>query len=207
MFVTFTYEVTGNKIEYFATTIIKQMNNKLMIVVSETITLTPILSTDHGKLYNLMSRIYLPEYRHLWFDAGSWYMDKIYSYANLEKDLATPNSFYFFVHYQSELIGILKLIENVALTEFKDQKSAKLDRIYVDPSFHGKGIGKTLIRWTESRLIASGHSVLWLEAIDTQKKALAFYEKMDYKICNTFQLEYELIYPNLRGMYRMYKPI
>jgi hypothetical protein len=34
-----------------------------------------------------MSRIYLPEYRHLWFDDGSWYMEKIYSYANMAMDL------------------------------------------------------------------------------------------------------------------------
>lgn len=183
------------------------MSNKNRIVVSETITLTTISITDQEKLFSLMSRIYLPEYHHLWFDAGAWYMDKIYSYANLEKDLATPNSSYYFVHYQSEAIGILKLIENVPLVEFKDRKSAKLDRIYLDPDFHGKGIGKTLIHWVENRLASSSHSILWLEAIDTQEKALAFYEKMDYKICGTFELKYDLIHPYLRGMYRMYRPI
>lgn len=178
-----------------------------MIAVSDTITLKPISIDDQEKLFALMSKIYLPEYRHLWFDAGAWYMNKIYSYANLERDLATPNSSYYFVYYQSEAIGILKLIESVTLIEHKDRKSAKLDRIYLDPAFHGKGIGKSLIYWAENRLAANGHSFLWLEAIDTQKKALQFYEKMDYKICGTFELEYELIHPSLRGMYRMYKSI
>ena len=154
-----------------------------------------------------MSRIYLPEYRHLWFDSGNWYINKIYSYANLESDLATPNSSYYFVYYQSELIGILKVIENVPLIEFKEQKSAKLDRIYLDPAFHSKGIGKTLIHWTEKRLADTGHTILWLEAIDTQEKALTFYERMDYKTCGIFKLQYELIHPHLRGMYRMFKSI
>jgi hypothetical protein len=58
-----------------------------MIVVSDTITLTAI-TNDQEKLFELMSRIYLPEYRHLWFDDGSWYMEKIYSYTNMERDLA-----------------------------------------------------------------------------------------------------------------------
>jgi GNAT superfamily N-acetyltransferase len=95
-----------------------------------------------------MSRIYLPEYRHLWFDDGSWYMEKIYS-TNMERDLAIHNSSYYFVQYQSQTIGILKLIENIPLAEFKNRKSAKLDRIYLDPEFHGQGIGKTLLDWTE----------------------------------------------------------
>jgi hypothetical protein len=47
-----------------------------MIVVSDTITLTAITINDQEKLFELMSRIYLPEYRHLWFDDGSWYMEK-----------------------------------------------------------------------------------------------------------------------------------
>jgi ribosomal protein S18 acetylase RimI-like enzyme len=152
-----------------------------------------------------MQRIYLPEYRHLWLDSGSWYMEKIYSYTNLARDLDNPNSYYYFVHYQSETIGILKLIENIPLAEFKDRKSAKLDRIYLDPAFHSRGIGKTLIHWTEKRLVVSGHSILWLEAIDTQEKAVVFYEKMDFQICGTFKLEFDLIHDNLRGMYVMYK--
>jgi GNAT superfamily N-acetyltransferase len=119
-----------------------------------------------------MSRIYLPEYRHLWFDEAG--MEKIYSYTNMERDLAIHNSSYF-VQYQSQTIGILKLIENIPLAEFKNRKSAKLDRIYLDPEFHGQGIGKTLLDWTERS--SKWSFPLWLEAIDTQKKAVLFYEK------------------------------
>jgi GNAT superfamily N-acetyltransferase len=77
-------------------------------------------------------------------------------YTNMERDLAIHNSSYYFVQYQSQTIGILKLIENIPLAEFKNRKSAKLDRIYLDPEFHGQGIGKTLL--DRKRLAASGHS-------------------------------------------------
>jgi GNAT superfamily N-acetyltransferase len=93
------------------------------------------------KLFELMSE-YIFEYRHLWFDDGSWYMEKNIFYTNMERDLAIHNSSYYFVQYQSQTIGILKLIENIPLAEFKNRKSAKLDRIYLDPEFHGQGIGK-----------------------------------------------------------------
>lgn len=176
-----------------------------MIVLPNTITLSTINISDQKKLFDLMSRIYLPEYRHLWYDDGLWYLNKIYSYTNLEIELSNTNSSYYFVHFKSETIGILKIIENVSLIEFVDKKSAKLDRIYLDPAYHSKGIGKALLQYTENRILATGHSILWLEAIDTQKKAIAFYKKMDFHVCGTFDLKFELIYPPLRGMYRMYK--
>jgi hypothetical protein len=104
----------------------------------------------------------------------------------MERDLAIHNSFYYFVQYQSQTIGILKLIENIPLAEFKNRKSAKLDRIYLDPEFHRHR--KTLLDWTEKRLAASGHSLLWLEAIDTQKKAVLFYEN---ELPNLWHLQIE----------------
>jgi GNAT superfamily N-acetyltransferase len=106
-------------------------------------------------------------------EAGIW---KIYSYTNMERDLAIHNSSYYFVQYQSQTIGILKLIENIPLAEFKNRKSAKLDRIYLDPEFHGQGIGKTLLDWTE-KISSKWSFPLWLEAIDTQKKAVLFMKK------------------------------
>jgi GNAT superfamily N-acetyltransferase len=106
----------------------------------------------------------------------------------MERDLAIHNSSYYFVQYQSQTIGILKLIENIPLAEFKNRKSAKLDRIYLDPEFHGQGKHRNSSRLDRKRLAASGHSLLWLEAIDTQKKAVLFYEKMNFQICGTFKL-------------------
>jgi hypothetical protein len=89
-------------------------------------------------------------------EAGIW---KIYSYTNMERDLAIHNSFYYFVQYQSQTIGILKLIENIPLAEFKNRKSAKLDRIYLDPEFQPRH-RKNSSRLDRKRLAASGHSLL-----------------------------------------------
>jgi GNAT superfamily N-acetyltransferase len=86
-------------------------------------------------------------------EAGIWKNIFLHQYGTRSRH----NSSYYFVQYQSQTIGILKLIENIPLAEFKNRKSAKLDRIYLDPEFHGQGIGKTLLDWTE-RLAASGHS-------------------------------------------------
>jgi GNAT superfamily N-acetyltransferase len=86
----------------------------------------------------------------------------------MERDLAI-HTHPIILLYQSQTIGILKLIENIPLAEFKNRKSAKLDRIYLDPEFHGQGIGKTLLDWTE-KISSKWSFLLWLEAIDTQKK-------------------------------------
>jgi GNAT superfamily N-acetyltransferase len=71
------------------------------------------------------------------------------------------------------------------LIEFRS-KICQTGSIYLDPAFHGKGIGKTLVHWTK-KLAASGHSILWLEAIDTQKKAVCFM-KNGLQICGYIRL-------------------
>jgi GNAT superfamily N-acetyltransferase len=71
-------------------------------------------------------------------------MNKIYSYANMERDLAS-----LILPIILSIISIannwdIKTNRKYSLVEHKDRKSAKLDRIYLDPEFHGKGIGKVL---------------------------------------------------------------
>jgi GNAT superfamily N-acetyltransferase len=72
-------------------------------------------------------------------EAGIW--KKIYS-TPIWNEISPFTTHPIILFNQSQTIGILKLIENIPLAEFKNRKSAKLDRIYLDPEFHGQGIGK-----------------------------------------------------------------
>jgi GNAT superfamily N-acetyltransferase len=120
-----------------------------------------------------MSRIYLPEYRHLWFDDGSWYMEKIYPTPIWTRSRHSQ-LILLFCSVSIANNWDFKIDRKYSLAEFKIE--SKLDRIYLDPEFHGQGIGKTLLDWTKK--ISSKWSFHFMvEAIDTQKKAVLFYEK------------------------------
>ena len=176
-----------------------------IIIVSNTISLTEINLTDHKKLYNLMCKIYPPVYKHLWPDDGKWYLKEIYLKKNLEKELNNSNARYYFVNYKQEPVGILRVILNEPLIGVKNKYATKLHRIYLSPSVQNKGIGKEIVNWVEKKLCTKQESILWLEVMDSQGVAIRFYEKLGFKIVGSFRLQFELMYENVKGMYRMVK--
>ncbi len=177
------------------------------IQLSETLSLRTISSDNAVELKQLMHRIYPPAYEHLWEDDGYWYVEETFSSENLEKELANPKASYYFVTYQQEIIGILRLIHDLTLSDLPEKKATKLHRIYLDPKIHGKAIGKFLMEWVTQQAVNNGSEILWLEAMDTQEQALQFYKKLGYITSNDFRLTFELLHSNLRGMHTMYLPL
>ena len=175
-----------------------------ILKISDTISLIAITLTDADVLLDLMRKIYTPPYRHLWEDNGQWYVEKTFCKASLEKEMAELNASYYFVTHYKEIIGVLRFIHDVTFIDFKNLKSTKLHRIYLDPTTHGKGIGKLLMDWTATEAIKNDSQLLWLEAMDTQEQALVFYKKLGYQISSDFRLTFELMQTHLRGMLRMY---
>jgi hypothetical protein len=145
-----------------------------MIVVSDTITLTAITIRKKIIWTNVQNISSNTAIFGLMTEAGIWKKYILHQYGTRSRH----SQLIHFVQYQSQTIGILKLIENIPLAEFKNRKSAKLDRI-----------SWSRISWprhrNSSRLdrkISSKWSfLLWLEAIDTQKKAVLFMKKWTSK--------------------------
>lgn len=175
--------------------------------ISEDLVLNSIQLADQQRLYQLMCKIYLPVYKHLWPDEGDWYLNTFYGKENLDKELADPDSRYYFVDYKNKTIGILRIGLNAPFTKLKSRKPVKLHRIYLDPTVHGKGLGKKLMAWVEQEFCIPGPSLLWLEVMDSQHAAIRFYEKLGFNKVQAFRLPYKAMYEHMRGMYSMVKEI
>lgn len=63
----------------------------------------------------------------------------------------------------------------------------RLDKIYVLPDMHGKGIGKTLLDFIIADIKKSGASVLELN-VNRKNKAISFYEKLGFTITKEVDL-------------------
>lgn len=174
------------------------------IQLSESISLKAVTLNDTVILKELMHKIYPPPYKHLWEDDGYWYVEETFSKPALEKELADPHALYYFVEYQKEVVGVLRIMYDVPLSDNSDLKATKLHRIYLDPKLQGKGFGKLLMDWSKQQAIDNGSQIIWLEAMDTQDQALQFYKKLGYVISSDFRLTFNLMHEHLRGMYRMY---
>ncbi|NQX82778.1 MAG: GNAT family N-acetyltransferase [Flavobacteriaceae bacterium] len=176
-----------------------------MIKVSDDIKLVEIKSENQEELYDLMSKIYTPIYEYLWKDGGARYIDSLYNNENLKEELAEPNSRYYFVKYKNNISGILRVLLSCKLDDYENVNCFKLQRIYLDSSTRGYGVGKKLINWVADTHKTTGKNVLWLETMREKAKAVDFYMKMGFEIHSEFDLDIKGIDEDYKQMYRLYK--
>lgn len=190
-----------------------------MITISDQLVLQPITLEDQPALFELMNRIYPPAYAHFWQDQGHWYINSLYTPDNLKKELQEKGSYYYFVRscrparqvresvYSKEYttIGILKVIENCTYPEQSDKQSFKVHRIYLDTTIQGKGIGRQLMQYAQTRAQETGHQLIWLDAMDQHPQAMSFYHKLGYTKGSLQRLDLELLHDVYKPMWYLYK--
>ena len=60
------------------------------------------------------------------------------------------------------------------------EDTAELQKLYLDDSAKGSGLGYELIRLIEERMLASGYNYSYLETHDNLQAAIHIYEKSGY---------------------------
>jgi diamine N-acetyltransferase len=162
--------------------------------------LIPVKPENQRTLFTLMNEVYRYSYRQIWKDEGDWYVNLIYGEENVEKELGRSRSHYFFVEWKEEKIGILKYDFPFSPTQIQLSGAMKIHRLYLHPKAHGKGIAERLIEHSEK--IARQHHLetLWLEVMESQVQAKRFYEKCGFKPVYAYQLDFERIFPEYRGV-------
>lgn len=103
-----------------------------------------------------------------------------YNYAQLEKELANQNSFFYFIYQQNELAGYLKLNINEAQSEAGVNDALEIERIYILAAFKRQGLGQELIVFAEKVAQAQNKRQLWLGVWEYNLPAITFYKKMGF---------------------------
>lgn len=165
-----------------------------------------IINPQHAEeLSALAKNIYRQHYLHLWDIGGAdWYMNE-YAYPEniLQKELEDKNNIYCIAYFKNNAVGYLKIKINETLKGFEQLKALEVERIYIDKTFTGKGIGKHLMQFVFA--IAKQHKkdIVFLKAMDTSLDAIAFYRKLGFELCGNFQLPmptFKLMKEEFRGM-------
>ncbi|MCT4700218.1 GNAT family N-acetyltransferase [Tenacibaculum haliotis] len=178
-----------------------------MINITENIQLKEILNTDSETFFTLMKEIYPPAYSHFWKDGGAWYINTQYSKEKFSNELLEKKSENYFVLFNNEIIGNLRIVWDEQLDGFVDEKHVKLHRIYLHQKTQGNGIGKKLLNWLETQAIKKQYDLIWLDAMDAQPQAFEFYKKLEYQYHSHCFLDFELLYDEIRKMSQLYKKI
>jgi ribosomal protein S18 acetylase RimI-like enzyme len=109
------------------------------------------------------------------------FLDDTFNLAQVNKELANENDFFFLAEIDGEPAGYIRMMEDYSHFELmKRWKALELKRIYVDKSFHGKGIAQQLIQFVENFAKENKYEVIWLGVWEHNLRAKKFYEKCGF---------------------------
>jgi ribosomal protein S18 acetylase RimI-like enzyme len=104
-------------------------------------------------------------------------LDKMYSAESLQNQIKVQEHEFILAHFENKPVGFASF----NLKQSTPEKIVKLHKIYVDPSKHGKGIGKSMLQFIMNEI--SFEEVKYLELnVNRQNTAIGFYKNLGFTI-------------------------
>ncbi|WOG25697.1 GNAT family N-acetyltransferase [Endozoicomonas sp. 8E] len=120
----------------------------------------------------------------------SQYVLREFTEKNIERKLSSENQACFVAIEDGHLVGYLSLNVSAECPATGDEKP-ELDRLYIQESFTGKGVGSKLLQAALTFCSSVGLEQLWLTVFHENTRALKFYEKHGFKEIGLTYFEFE----------------
>ena len=160
---------------------------------------------DLAKLHKVCCEIYSQNFYTHWDEGGLQpYIDKVFGIATLEIELSDTNIQYYMAFVNHDPVAFMKINLYSNLPGLDLKKGIELDKIYILPQFKGMKIGRRLLDVAFNIANNNSKEICWLSVIDTNSKAISFYEKAGFKFHSKTRLDYPKFKEELKGMWRMY---
>ncbi|HDR7871368.1 TPA: GNAT family N-acetyltransferase [Bacillus wiedmannii] len=108
------------------------------------------------------------------------YLEKAFNLKQLEKELANLSSQFYFMYFNNEVAGYVKVNTNDAQSEEMGDESLEIERIYIKSTFQKHGLGKHLLNRAIEIAIEHNKKKIWLGVWAKNENAIAFYKKMGF---------------------------
>ncbi|WP_077618188.1 GNAT family N-acetyltransferase [Bacillus sinesaloumensis] len=108
------------------------------------------------------------------------YLEKAFNKEQFEKEISNPFSKFFFLYYNNEIAGFLKININEAQSEKMGNDSLEIERIYIKSSFQKHGLGKYLLNKAVDIATELQKNKIWLGVWENNENAIAFYKRMGF---------------------------
>ena len=105
------------------------------------------------------------------------YLEENLSIQQLTNELLNSESSFYFARMDEKIIGYLKVNFGKAQTDFKEDDSIEIERVYVMEEFHGKDVGKKLLDKAIEISREQNAKSIWLGVWEKNYKAIRFYKK------------------------------
>ncbi|WP_223702165.1 GNAT family N-acetyltransferase [Sutcliffiella deserti] len=108
------------------------------------------------------------------------YLERAYNLDQLTQEIANPSSQFYFIYFNQELAGYLKVNTDEAQSETMDGDSLEVERIYVKRKFQKHGLGKHLMNKAMEIALEQQKKKIWLGVWEDNENAIAFYQKKGF---------------------------
>jgi diamine N-acetyltransferase len=108
------------------------------------------------------------------------YLEKAFNLNQLEQELSNSSSEFFFIYFNSEVAGYLKINTDDAQSENMGNESLEIERIYIKNKFHKKGLGRYLINKAIEIAVEWNKKKIWLGVWEKNERAIGFYKKIGF---------------------------
>ena len=160
---------------------------------------------DLSALQKICTTAYQHNFANHWNENGlELYLEEQFGTVRLTKDLKNAAIGYYFIITNKIPAGFVKINFEATLAGFESIPTCELEKIYLLPEWHGKGLGKAALESIFEISIKKRKNILFLCVIDTNTSAIGFYEKLDFRFHSKTRLEAAYFKEALKGMNRMY---
>ena len=161
---------------------------------------------DIPLLQDICRTAYSQHFGDHWQEGGlDIYLEEQFGTNRLEKELVGDESQFYFIQYEGKTVGFCKIRFNAHFEKEPNLPACELEKIYLLKEWVGMKIGqKALFELLE---IAKSYNseIIFLCVVDSNAKAIPFYESQGFVIYKRTRLEIPLFKDHLRGMLVMCK--
>jgi diamine N-acetyltransferase len=108
------------------------------------------------------------------------YLEGAFNLTQLEKELSNISSQFFFVYFNHEVAGYLKVNTGDSQSEDMGDETLEIERIYIKNQFQKHGLGKYLLNKAMEVAMEGNKKKIWLGVWEKNENAIAFYKKMGF---------------------------
>jgi diamine N-acetyltransferase len=108
------------------------------------------------------------------------YLERAFNLKQLEKELSNISSQFFFIYFNNEVAGYLKVNTDDDQSEEMGDESLEIERIYIKNEFQKHGLGKYLLNKAMEIAMECNKKKIWLGVWEKNENAIAFYKKMGF---------------------------
>jgi ribosomal protein S18 acetylase RimI-like enzyme len=145
-------------------------------------TIRQVNLSEADELLRIGKKTFLDAFEHLnTAEDIKIYTQQLFTTERTVTELSNPDSVFYFIENEGNIMGYIKLNYASAQNEFKETDGVEIERIYVLADYQGKQIGQQLLNFAIDTAHRKSLNYIWLGVWENNINAMRFYERNGFE--------------------------